>query len=668
MRWATVRVLFLHEIRTLLRDRRAVFLSIVLPLLVTPMILLAASATERRRQRTLEETVFQYAVTGPWTDELRSILKEAGGGEPPFRMAEAHPADAAAALRNREIHLHLQALTGDAADAEKPPATAGAGPRREVGVPLVRIYFQANRDASRAGRDKFRDLLDRARRARSDAALHARGFPVDSASVFAVDDTDVATPAEVTGSRLGRYLTLLLLMMMLTGGATAALDILAGEKERGTLETLLATAAGRAEIVAAKQLVILAVALTITLIQIANILAYVTLRLIPLAKDFVIEAPPATLAALLLLFVPTAVLVSAVLLMVSGYAKSYKEAQLYFFPVYLLSLVPALAAALPGIRLRSAIVLVPLANVSVAVREVMVGRHDWPMILLAAAAMALAAAGMLRASGRMLSSERLVTAGPVEGVEEAGGPALFPRRVLRWYALMWVALLVGPGALGLSSLRGQTLVNQLVIFLLLPLLMIRRYRLPAREALSLRGAPPLAWLAALLAIPSGHLAATGVFRLSNQVFPVPSEVLEQFSRAVMPPDVPAWQLVVLLAVLPGVCEEIAFRGTLLHGLRGRLSPAAQVAAVAVIFGLFHQSLFRIAPTAFLGALLALIVLWTRSILPAMLVHAGNNGFALWAAREGLPLGDLPAWLYLAGAAALALSLFLLYRTRADASP
>ena len=160
---------------------------------------------------------------------------------------------------------------------------------------------------------------------------------------------------------------------------------------------------------AAKQLVIVAVALVITIIQIGNILAYVTFKLIKLPADWVIEAPPATIATLLLLFIPLAAFTASILLMLSAYAKSYKEAQLYFFPVYLLSWVPALAAVLPGISLRSAIVLVPVANVSVAVREIMVGKFDWPMLACVFIVMSLAAAWAVRASARMLSKESLIT-------------------------------------------------------------------------------------------------------------------------------------------------------------------------------------------------------------------------------------------------------------------
>src|SRR5262249_6046128 len=153
----------------------------------------------------------------------------------------------------------------------------------------------------------------------------------------------------------GRFVTVFLVMMMLTGGSIAALDTIAGEKERGTIETLLTTAAGRQEIVTGKQMTICCVAFVITLIQALNFLFYVKLKCVPLAANFALQISMGSVVMLLLLFIPLAATIAAALLILSAYAKTYKEAQMYFFPVHLASLVPALAAVLPGLSLRSAI-------------------------------------------------------------------------------------------------------------------------------------------------------------------------------------------------------------------------------------------------------------------------------------------------------------------------
>ncbi len=137
--------------------------------------------------------------------------------------------------------------------------------------------------------------------------------------------------------------------------------------------------------------------LFITFVQIANILVYLTFEAIELPEGLRLEATPGAVATLLLLFVPVAALVAAVLLLISAYARSYKEAQLYFFPVYVLTAVPALAPVLPGLSLRSAIAVVPIANVSLAAREVLTGTYDWPMIVLS---IAFTAAGIIGVAKR----------------------------------------------------------------------------------------------------------------------------------------------------------------------------------------------------------------------------------------------------------------------------
>ena len=590
-------------------------------------------------------------------------------------------ADARRALQSGTIHFYVEALSGRDADArqkaEKPEEKRGRlgdGPtssselaverKRLPGVPLLLVYFKGDQDDSMAGRSRMEELLRRVRRSERDLLLANQGFSLDPKQVFSVEERNEASAGQVTGSWVGRFLTVFLLMFMLSGGAVAAMDIIAGEKERGSLETLLTTAATRTEIVAAKQATILVVALVITLIQVANLLVYVTFRLIKLPKDFVIDAPPPVILTLLLLFIPVAALMASVLLMLSAYAKTYKEAQLYFFPVYLVSLIPAAASFLPGVDLRSAIVLVPLANVSVAVREIMVGKFDWPMIAVTVVIMAAVAGWAIRVSARMLSTESLITASESDAADFAGGAALFQKRVLRWYAVMAAALfVVAANVPQLATFRGQLLFNEVGLFLGASLLMVRIYRLNVRETFAFRPVKPAVWPAILFAIPSGNIVAVGVFRLASLVLPVPERMLEQFGKDIMPGNIPAWQMVIFLALLPGICEEIAFRGPLLYGLRKKLRPVPLALTVGLIFGLFHVALFRIVPTAFLGVILTAVALMTGSVFPCMLLHAGNNAFGYMAARLELPVAGFDWRVYAAAAAIFALSIYIIYRNR-----
>jgi membrane protease YdiL (CAAX protease family) len=153
-------------------------------------------------------------------------------------------------------------------------------------------------------------------------------------------------------------------------------------------------------------------------------------------------------------------------------------------------------------------------------------------------------------------------------------------------------------------------------------------------------------------------------RLVNYIIPVPPKMIESFGDAVVPGNMSLVQLVFFLAVVPGIIEEIAFRGVLLHALRRRFKPTVVVVIVGLFFGIFHVALFRLAPTAFLGMLLAGVTLLSGSILPSMLWHMLNNASAVAALRWRIAFSEMDGYCYLAGPILLCCSFWILWRSRA----
>jgi len=683
MNWSVLRLLYIHEIKMLVRARRTVVMALVIPAVIMPVMIYAQKFANERRERTLTATTYLYAVTGPLADRVRSLIEntrqavaenkdEEFDNLRQFKFDEIRVANPRESLDNNTIQFYVQAISGEEAD-KLPRTNDGSGSRpssapppskRLTGVPRVTVIYRADRDGSDNAHNRIMELLRLAREKDSQLLLVDRGFPGSPKGLFAAQDSNIATNGQVTGSLVGRFITLFLVMMMFTGGAVASMDIIAGEKERGTLETLLTTAVRRTEIVTAKLMAITCVALVITLIQGVNFFLYIRLKVIALPKDFDLQLPTGMALTLLALFIPLAATIAAVLLMLSAYAKSYKEAQMYFFPVYMVSMIPALASVMPGLSLRSAIALVPLADVSVASREILMGRPDPLMIMVTFLVMALTAVFLIRMSARMLAREDLVIPSHSEPAEFLGGPALFQKRVLRWFALMWaVTFAVAANVPQLATFQRQLVFNEVVIMIGATLLMLKFYNLDVTDALSLRRVKPAVWLAILFAIPSGYLTALAIFRIVNKVIPAPQQLLERFAEDFIPAGMPMWQLYLYVAVLPAICEEIAFRGMLLNGLRRRLRPAALMVSVGIIFGLFHMTLFRIAPTALLGMILTGIALMTGSIFPGMLMHAGNNAFGLWAGGGGFGLETLDWQYYAAAGSIFALALWIIYRNR-----
>jgi sodium transport system permease protein len=667
MNWAVLKLLFIHEMRMLLRSRRTIITSVVLPLIMMPVMIGGSRFAQRQQAARVDETTFEYTIVGPWADQARSLI-ERYSRAPQFstlRIHEVSVADPAKALSEGRLHFYIRTTSVEEADqtAEAaPPVIPGVASPRVSGVPALQVVYRGNQEVARTGAERLVEMMRAARRNESYSIMLTRGFPSHPEGILAMTAVDVATKSQVSGSTLGRFFTVVLVMWMLAAGSIAAMDIIAGEKERGTLETLITTAAGRTEIVTAKQLAICAVALSITLIQVLNVLLYVQFQLISLPQGFVIELSMTSVLQLLLLFIPLAAALSAALLIISAYAKTYKEAQLHFLPLYLGSLLPALAAVLPGLRSRSIVAFIPLANVSVAAREVLTGRPDPLMIFVTVVVMSVTAAALIRHSASLLAREDIIVSAQHDQAVLAGGESLFQHRVLQWFAVMWAVMFAFAANIPqLQAIRVQLIFNEVGVFFLGSLLMIRRYGLNVREVLGIRRLKWPIWISILMAVPAAQVVALAFFRLVSTVIPTPDQLLREFSDQVAGAQIPVWQMYLLMGILPAICEELAFRGLLLHGLRNRFHPIVRCLFVGIVFGVFHYALFRIAPTALLGVILTMIALMTRSILPGILFHAANNSFAIWMGTAGVNLNRLDWSAYVTGFAVFGLSMYMIWR-------
>ena len=681
--------LFQYEIKRLLRDTRMILIAVVAPLVLFPFIIFVMRSVERSEQRRLVETVYEYVVVGDeaeWGREIVAGALQLEANDPDtsrarVRFEEQQVSDPEAALSSAQIHLVVEALSPESYEtiraAEAAADTTGGGEDEADGtageeedppeLPTLRLRYRGQSDFSRNASTRLGSRIVELRSQLRDSVYASRGFLVAPGLIASVETENTASAEKEGGALLGLALTPFLLLLMLTGGSIMAVDAISGEKERGTLETLLTTAAARSDIVTAKLLGIVVVGIAVAVVNILNLLVYLVLGVVELPENFAVALSALDLVLLLILFLPLTLLISSVLLLLSGYAKTYKEYQIYFFPVFLAFLVPSLAGMLPGMDLRSAIALVPIAGIGVAVREIMVREYDWLFLFLAFSSTGAAAWWAARLTERTLSTERLISHSDLDEADLVGGPALFPRHVLRWFGVMWVTFLIVSLWFGEDlGVRGQVVVNLVFIFLGGSLLMIRRYGLDPRAAFALRPVHPLVWLAVVIGAPAGYIVGIGLAELVNTyVFPVPQNVLEAFSDTLLGDQMPLWQLLLFITIMPGILEELAFRGVLLHGLRKLFGPVGVCLMVGAIFGIFHVSLFRLLPTAYLGVVFAAVVLLTGSIFPVMLWHFANNVIGLVPAHMGWVTEDtvVPWWVFVLGVVGLVVAFGMIWSVR-----
>ncbi len=623
------------ELLSLLRDRRTIIMSIVVPAVLTPILMTAGSFMEQRRERRTLEMVHSYAVTGDSVSraEAASLVGDAlssrgdGGG---LRL-EMSPGDPESSFEagDAELLVDLQ------------PSPSGR-------ISSLRIRYRADSDESRAAAMFLADRLSAGREAGRTELLAARGISYLPDSLYAAE-IDIAPPWMSAGARTGSLVVLFLLIFLLSGSSVVAVDTIAGERERGTLETLLASSASRADIIQAKFLAILSVSSVIFLTQLASLLVCLELDFVPGGSLSALHATPAAAVAALLLAVSLAVLVSAVMLLISAGASSVKDAQLKFFPIFLLALFPALAPVFPRLEGGFPLTLVPVAGSALGMRDLLAGRPDYLGLLTSFASNLALSLLALYGSWRAMSAERMVAGG--EAGSAVPSPRLFSYRAGRIMAAVWAVTTIFALQAQTLDIRAVLAVNTVVFLGGGTLYAALRYRLGPRHLL-LR-APDAGALA--LAVPgalSGMIAVLGITRLLGAILPVPPSQLEMLEQTLLPGEVPKLELLLFVALLPAVFEEIAFRGMFLGGLLRRMPAWAAVTVSALLFGFFHFQWFRIAPTALLGAMLGMATLFTGSVFPAILWHFLNNALAV-VMPGSVDLGNLQPWIYLLAGATCA---------------
>ncbi|MEE4245207.1 MAG: ABC transporter permease, partial [Kangiellaceae bacterium] len=210
---------------------------------------------------------------------------------------------------------------------------------------------------------------------------------------------NTADKREDIGEKLGGLLPYILLILILTGAMYPALDMGVGEKERGTLETLLLTPVSRSKIVLAKFWVIfttgfLTVFLTLVSLVIWTLVALNVFALKAIEKLTEIIGL-SDIFLIFLMLAPVAAIFASLLLSASIYAKNFKEAQNYMSPIMMFAIIPIIFSILPGVQLDSTWAWVPLTNVSLAIKEIVKGTIDYGMMGIIFISTTIVAGGLL---------------------------------------------------------------------------------------------------------------------------------------------------------------------------------------------------------------------------------------------------------------------------------
>ncbi len=389
-----IRLLYLRELRSALRERGIVVSSILVPLFLYPtlMWLMMSAFSFVRGQE--ERALSRVALVGlpAAHEELREQLE----GYPEIELVEAPAARDEAIVEGRV----------DAVAEVLPPAAEDASLADNL---RVGITFDDSRNRSAQARQRMSMALAIYRAQWLKRAGTELGLGEAEWQRFRIERHNVATGGEMGAFILGLMVPLLMIVMIAMGCFHPAVDATAGERERSTWETLMTVSASRSSVVIAKYLYVATLGGVAGLL---NLLAMtLTMRAImgpmlqgaDLSLEFQIPLEALPLLALSALLL--ALFVAAGMMIFAAFARTFKEGQSMIGPFYLLCFLPTLLVLSPDLELTPKMALVPIANVALMFREVIGGIYRWPEIAITLTVQLVAIAACLAAARWVLRFE-----------------------------------------------------------------------------------------------------------------------------------------------------------------------------------------------------------------------------------------------------------------------
>lgn len=709
--WQRWKPLVLKELRETLRDTRTIGTLFLMPLLVYPLISLLM---QNFIPRDLDpETVSKFQIGLDSSATLEYLRDKLGSADDSIRQEQylmsqqtgLESRDPSMATEPEQLTLNQQEWsilegdqdfrrfvsegTVDVVLKLRPPTEGDA-----TGEPFLELLYDPTREFSRSAAAYIALRVERYNLREAYTSLAIARLP--ARQMLARLEIAVE-PAKASSVSFATLVPLILIMMTITGAVYPAIDLTAGERERGTLESLMVAPVPRVGILAAKFIAVWTVAMLTASLNVISMLVtlwVMKLDTVFLGSDGITLAMVGPMFGLLGLF---AFFFSAILLVITSAARSFKEAQAYLIPLMMLSLTPGALAMMPNLKAELWMAFVPMVNLVVLSRDVMLGAVVADFALLSIVCTLLYSVAALSLAAQVFGSDAVLY-----GSQGSWRELLQKNRTRRTpspaFALLVLALLfptqfvmlgvlgrLQPQATALSMIGMMTLFT-FVLFLLLPVVAVlgRGFALVPTFALQRP-----TWSAAMGGILLGlglwplvglSLWALGQWRAwmlgteaaawSNQVVQL---ALQQTGGWA---ELPKGVLVLCLAIVPAICEEWFFRGLLLQSLRSKNRDWVAIVLSGVAFGLFHFVVessvapLRFFVTALLGMVLAWVCLRSGSLWPGVLLHGINNGIltTLALSREALqaspPDTTIVASVLVGCFLSLVVGVWLLSRTRA----
>jgi sodium transport system permease protein len=366
-------ILYKMEIRSALRERSIVVNSILMPIFLYPVLLWVMFSAMTFIQGLNEQFTSRVALVGEVPAGHGQLLDSIRGRDDVELITDLEEDEAMALVRAGELDVLLSFLPPDSVGSALP------------GNFRVEALYDRSEARGRNAVDRIREEVDDYRTRWIEGEAEARGMTEEDRGLFWVADENVSSEVDLGNRVLGLLIPLFLTIMVALGCFFPAVDTTAGERERSTWETLMTTSASRQSLVTAKYLYVATMGVSAGVLNVVAIVLSLGAVMAPLlgeAEGISFRLPLVAVPVMLLGALVLALLLSAGMVILASFARTFKDGQAMVQPVYFAAIVfPLLLGQQTDITLSAGIAAIPVANVAMMIRDAINGVFLWPYIL-----------------------------------------------------------------------------------------------------------------------------------------------------------------------------------------------------------------------------------------------------------------------------------------------
>ena len=615
-------VIYKKEMLDLVRDRRTIITSFVLPILLYPLLMIGFSSMMSRQEMKLEQQEIVIYVNDMVRDETSRELKES------LSQIETVQIMDEAMVYNESTYLDLLQDKSIQTLINIRDSLSSSGYR----IFNITCFYDETSEKSSLAYRKIRDNLNELEEVFISKRLEKIKINSEILNAVEIKKENIAPPEQMVGFLVGKFLPYLLIILTISGASVIASDLIAGEKERGTLETILVSAARRDELVIGKYLTIITISIITVLLNLLSMylsFQHIFMQLGTGMGDF--QLPLGNFALILLLMLPLITLFSAILLSISTYSRNIKEAQSYQMPLLFGAIMLSMVSFLPGFELNLGFSLIPIVNFSLMMRDIMLNNYQLNYLFIIIGSTLILDVVTVYISIKLFHSENVLFRTAEEKSLKFWGKSkkdvLNLQFVIVYFVIMIIALYYLGGSWQLKDMMNGLIKTQILLILLPVILILRLSKTDIKSTLRLSYTNPLNFLLVLIAALPLLILSGILGQLINYVFPVSEAYLQAFQNLVTVQENGLWFTIFVVGVLPGICEEVMFRGFILSALRKK-GLWYGIILSAILFGSFHLDPFRFLPVTLLGIWLGYLAVKTNSLYVPILAHFAQNSLAI----------------------------------------